>query len=142
MHNFKNEVCIFLYFQIAIPWCGPLSFRALFGGQAFIASLELNPLTVGIVITQQNLATVLYFVYTATVFLRILITQQNIVTVVYFMYTVTVFLQGTLCPDERSRTQTLASRLVALFENVSDSRAQFQIEQQGKNNAQKHCKSL
>ena len=80
--------------------------------------------------------------YTVTIFLRILITQQNIVTVIYFMYTVTVFLQGTLCPDERSRTQTLASRLVALFENVSDSRAQFQIEQQGKNNAQKHCKSL
>ena len=30
-------------FQIAIPWCGPLSFRALVYKKPFIAELELNP---------------------------------------------------------------------------------------------------
>ena len=44
------------------------------------------------------------------------------------VYVVHLRLQGTLCPDERSITPTLRSRLQGLWEHVRYSRAKFEEE--------------
>lgn len=41
-------ICISCDLQVVIPWCSPLSFRALFCSHPFMAQLELNAVNVSL----------------------------------------------------------------------------------------------